>query len=202
MRKLIFAGGLSLGMLFLLSWPAHAQQVDAAFGFTTLTAPSASSASGQHFPQSLTGGFYPSFSGDVLLWKHLGVGGEVSWRASRSFYQGIASQPFRPILYDFNAVFAPPIAKRVNLELQAGIGGESIRFYQPFLICSSFSCTNYVSSNHFLGHFGAGIRFYVFGNFFIRPEAHLYIVRDNSEFSSARATRFGFSIGYTLGRHD
>ena len=83
---------------------------------------------------------------------------------------------------------------------QAGIGAESIRFYQNFYTCGYFSgCTNYTTSTHFMGHFGAGIRFYPFGNFFIRPEAHVYLIRNNIEFSSNYAVRYGASIGYTFG---
>ncbi len=56
----------------------------------------------------------------------------------------------------------------------------------------------FVSSNHFLGQFGAAIRLYVTPKIFIRPEAHLYEVHNNIEFSGSRATRFGFSIGYSF----
>jgi hypothetical protein len=200
-KTLTAALALSFCSLFLLQTPARAQQVDVAFGINTLTAPADTSASGDHFPQSLTGGLYPNFSGDVLFFHHLGVGGEVSWRASRSFFQGIGSQPFRPVFYDFNLVYAPPLGHKAQLDLQAGIGAESIRFYQNTYVCSFSGCTNYVSSNHFLGHLGVGIRFYAFGNFFVEPQAHVYLVHNNYEFSSLHANRYGLSIGYTFGSH-
>ncbi len=200
MSKLTLVARLCICGLFLMEGTVRAQQVDAAFGVNGLTAPSAASASGNYFPQSERGGLYPSFGGDfIFLRNQIGINGEVAWRASRSFYQASEVQPFRPIFYDFNGIWVPRPGKRVKGELMAGIGVESIRFYQNFLICSSTGCTNYVSSNHFLGHFGGGIRFYFLGHLFLRPEAHLYLVRNNFEFSSARATRFGVSIGYTLG---
>lgn len=199
MKKLISVGTLCLCGLFLMQGTAHGQQIDVAFGMNALTAPSAGSASGSYFPQSLRGGAFPSFSGDFLFFHHLGIGAEVSWRGSRSFYQGFGSQPFRPLLYDFSAVWAPRLAKSFSPELMAGIGVESIRFYQNFIICNITTCTNYVSSNHFLGHFGAGIRWYVVPHVFLRPEAHIYLIRNNFEFSSAHATRFGMSIGFTFG---
>lgn len=199
MRKFILVSFLWVIVSWLMGGTARAQQVDAAFGVNALTAPSAASASGDHFPQSLSGGLFPSFSGDVLFLKNqFGISGEVSWRATRGFYQGLDFQPFRPIFYDFNGIWAPRVGKSVRGELMAGIGTESTRFYQPFLICSSTGCTNYVSSNHFLGHFGGGVRFYFLHHFFLRPEAHLYLVNNNLEFSSARATRFGLSLGYSL----
>ncbi len=177
-----------------------AQQFDAAFGASTVTAPSAVDASGDHFPQSVGGGTFLAFSGDFLFKRNFGVGAEVSWRATQNNYAGIA--PFRPIFYDFNGVYAPPLGKHAAAELQAGIGAESVRFYTNFLNCSSFTgtCTNYTSSNHFLGHFSAGLRYYIHGNVFIKPEAHLYLVHNNFEFSGARATRFGASLGYSFGR--
>jgi hypothetical protein len=49
-----------------------------------------------------------------------------------------------------------------------------------------------------MGHFGAGVKIYVHGNFFVRPEANFYLIRNNVEFSSAYATRVGASLGYTF----
>ena len=188
----VFCAFFALGM-------AQAQQFDVAFGLGTVTGPDASSASGDHFPQSITGGAYPSFSGDFLLKGRLGVQGEIAWRASQALFAGI--QPYRPLFIDFNGIWIPQLGKSASAELMAGIGLESARFYQNGYNCSGFTgtCTNYVSSNHFLGHFGGGIRYYFWGNAFIRPEAHLYLVHNNVEFSSGRVTRFGASLGYTFG---
>ena len=36
------------------------------------------------------------------------------------------------------------------------------------------------------------------GGFFVRPEARLYLVNNNVDFSSPRVTRYGLSIGYTF----
>jgi hypothetical protein len=182
----------------LFSTLAHAQQVDFAFGMSTTNAPGASQADSNHSPVSLTGGAYPSFSGDVLLHKRIGFEGELAWRASRTNYPGV-DVPYRPLFWDFNAIYAPKLASHAELDLLGGIGAESIRFYVG-TICGAFSCSNFQSSNHFLGHFGAGLKLYPARahNFFIRPEAHLYLVHNNQEFSSARVARYGISIGYTL----
>jgi hypothetical protein len=193
-RKFAFAAAV---LVWLGGIPAvYSQQMDFAFGMSTVTAPSGAEASGDHFPQSMTGGAYPSFSGGFLIRHGFGVNGEVTWRASRNLYAGVA--PIRPVLFDFNAVYAPRIG-RVSPELMAGIGAESIRFYQNFISCGFSGCTNYTSSNHFLGHFGGGVRLYLTNSVFLRPEAHLYLINNNNEFSSARATRFGVSIGYSFG---
>ena len=189
---------LACAAFFALSISAAAQpQIDVAFGMNTVTAPSANEATGNHTPQSLTGGAYPSFSADVLIFKNIGVQGEFAWKASRGIWQDV--QPYRPMFYDFNAIFVPKIASRTYLELLAGIGSEATRFYQPFQVCDFNTCKNFVTINHFMGHFGVGLKAYPFKNFFVRPEAHLYLVNDNQEFSSGRAVRYGISIGYTFG---
>lgn len=191
-----FAIAASVFTLLFLARPAHAQEMDMAFGFGSLTAPSASSASGDHAPESLGGGLYLNFSGDFLIHHRLGVSGEVVWRASRNLYAGV--QPYRPLFYDFNAMYAPRLGRFATAEMMAGIGAESLRVYQGFTTCGFTGCTNYVSSNHFMGHIGGGIRLYAHGNFFIRPEAHLYLVHNNSDFSAAESTRYGISIGYSF----
>jgi hypothetical protein len=196
LRKLILIA--LAGVFFLADRTVHAQQFDAAFGISTVHSTSAFDASGNFFPQSVGGGVFPTFSGDFLLYKHFGVGGEVSWRATRNLSGGFA--PFRPIFYDFDAVYAPPLGKRAALELVAGFGGESVRFYQNFVSCGAFSCSNFVSTNHLLGDVGAGLKLYPIHNIFIRPEARLYFIRHNFEFSDNHATRLGVSIGYTFGR--
>jgi hypothetical protein len=189
---------LVLVVPILMAGTVHAQQqFDAAFGAGTILAPSASNANGDHAPVSLSGGTYPVFSADILLKHQFGISGELAWRASRNLYGGFA--PERPLFYDFNGIYAPKLGKHAQAELEGGIGFESIRFYQGFTSCGSFSCTDFVSSNHFMGHFGAGFRYYIHGHIFVRPEAHLYLINNNQEFSSPVATRVGVSLGYTFG---
>jgi hypothetical protein len=194
LRKLMVIAGLCV--FFLTRTPAQAQEFDAAIGVGTLTAPSASSASGNYAFESLSGGAYPSFSGDFLFKGRLGVQGEVAWRASRALYGGF--QPYRPIFWDFNGIYVPKLGKFAAAELMAGIGVESLRAYQGFTSCGFTGCTDYSSTNHFMGHVGGGLRLYAHGHFFVRPEAHLYLVHNNVEFSSGRATRFGISLGYNF----
>lgn len=196
MRKLSILAFLIV--FFVLGRTAHAQQIDAAFAVSALKAPSAFDVSptSNFFPQSVGGGAFVGFSGDFLFIKHFGVGGEVHWRAQRNLSQGFL--PFRPIFYDFNAVYAPPLGKRAAAELQGGIGGESVRFYSGTLTCSFFSCTDFTSTNHLLGDVGGGIKLYVFHHVFLRPEARFYFIRNNFEFSGSHATRLGVSLGYTL----
>jgi hypothetical protein len=175
---------------------ASAQQFDAAFGVSTLSSASGTTTGGLYFPTE-GGGAYPTFSADFLLRHRLGVEGEVSWRASQNLYAG--SQPYRPVFYAFNAIWAPKLTKYVTAEMMAGIGGESLRFYTGSYNCNFFGCTTYVSANHFMGDVGGGIRAYFWRNAFIRPEVRVYLVNNNQEFSSGNSVRYGMSLGYSFG---
>lgn len=179
---------------------ASAQRVDIAFGVGSVVSPELEAGDTEHSIQKVGGGAYPAFSVNYLMWKNLGVNGQVAWRASRNNYFG--QLPYRPIFYDFNAVYAPPLGRYFAANLMAGIGAQSTRFYQGYYECGFTGCTNYTSSNHFLTHLGAGLNVYVRGNFFVRPEAHVYFVNNNEEFSSGRVNRYGVSIGYSFGREE
>ena len=199
MRKLTLIA--SLFALFLAAAAVQAQQIDAAFGVSTLTAPSSSSAlnSNNYSAQTIGGGTFPGFSFDVLLHKRFGLQTELYWRASQNVYQGY--QPFRPLYWDVNGDYVPHLAHRIDAEILAGIGVQSVRFYNNYYTCNYFSgCTTYSSDNKFVGHFGGGIRFYLTKNIFVRPEAHLYLINNNSNFSSFHAQRYGASIGYSFGK--
>ena len=199
MRKLL----ISFALVFLFSFAAtlQAQEFDAALGFGTTKAPAASNG----FP-SESGGLYVSFNGNVRLWMHhhLGFGGEVVPRVRQapygintSFFSGAI--PYRPIFYDFNAVYgATSIKKKIGGDIMAGIGGQDIRFYSSNYSCGFTGCTNYSSDNHFAWHFGADFRYYVYGHAFIRPEAHYYIIHNNQFFNNSNVARYAISIGYSF----
>jgi len=177
---------------------AWAQSGDVALEFGTLSAPSSISTT-NNFQQSLSGGTYFGFNGDVLIKHHVGVEGEVAWRTSQGLYGG--QLPFRPIFFDVNAIYARRFSRFIGAEALAGIGAESARFYSgAYTNCDYYgNCTNYESTNHFMADFGGGIRLYAYHNFFIRPEARLYLIANNAEFSSSHALHYGISIGYTFG---
>ncbi|HKV90988.1 MAG TPA: hypothetical protein VJW20_00420 [Candidatus Angelobacter sp.] len=182
----------SFCLFFLLGSAAQAQQFDVDFGVSGLTG-----APTNAITPTIGGGAYPSFGMDFLFYKNFGVGFNAAFRASQNLYQGF--QPFRPFFYDVDAVYGPQLGKRAQAVLSAGIGVESIRFYTPFLNGNQFTgFTDFVSSNHFLGQFGGELHFYATNKIFIGPMAHIYLVHNNVEFSGARASRFGFCIGYSF----
>lgn len=195
MKKLSLV--VTAGVLLMLASAAVAQQMDVAFGISTVQSPAYNNTNVSYPPVSLTGGIYPAISGDFLLRKHLGIMGEISWKASQGLYNQY--QPYRPIFWDFGGVYVRNVAKRAAVEATAGIGAESTRFYTNYLNCGFTGCTPYSASNHFMGQFGGGVKLYVKGGLFVRPEARFYLVNNNVEYTSSRVLRYGASIGYTFG---
>jgi len=201
LRKLAF---LTVVFAFLtVAEFASAQQADAMIGFGTVMSPGAApcstSLSGS-FACPEKGGFYPNISADVIFHRRIGFGFDAAWRGGQGDYGGLGV-PYRPILFDFNGVFQPRINKKAGLDLMAGVGWQSTRFYgyQPTSNCVYFGAC-YQSSNHFLVDIGGGVRYYVWGHVFVRPEAHYYYIHNNTvDFSSTNVLRVGASIGYTIG---
>jgi len=200
-----FAFGILVVVVLGTTWASaqyrnygETQQFDVGFGVGTLFAPSYSLSSTNHSPQSLSGGTYLAAGGDYLFWHHLGVQGEVAWRASQGFNVAF-QQPYRPILYDFNAIYAPPLGSHAQLELLGGLGAITTHFYVPYYTCSFYSCQNYYSSSHFMGDLGVAVRFYVSHGIFLRPEFRQYFINNNIEYSSAFASRLGVTLGYSFG---
>ena len=193
---------LILLVLFSLAIVSQAQEISAAFGVGGMWAPSANNTSlvtsngNTFFPQSVGTGTWPVVSGSYVTAKRIGVEGEFTWRAKQNLYDGF--QPFRPIFWDINALYAPKLGNRATLELLGGIGQEDVRFYNGTTTCGFTGCTNFVSEKHLMGDVGAGLRLYATKNFFIRPETRFYFVRNNFDFSGARAIRGGVSVGFTF----
>jgi len=182
--------------LFLAQF-ASAQQGDAMFGGNILTSSGSCDPNTGLCPEK--GGFYPSVSADVIFHKRVGFNFETAWRASQGSYGGPGGQPYRPIITDFNAMYQPKLSKKVGADLMAGIGWQSTRFYLPYCT-GTFSCQNFVSTPSLLGDVGGGIRYYVWGHFFVRPEVHFYHINNNTDvFSNDNVFRAGASIGYTIG---
>jgi hypothetical protein len=201
LRKLALLAVVS-GFFFLACF-AQAQQGDAMFGFGTVLSPGAAACgpnSSGNFVCPERGGLYTNISADVIFHKRVGIAFDAAWRAGTGDFGGLG-QPYRPILFDFNGDYQPKLSKKVGLDLLGGIGWQTTRFYgfQPTFSCEAFnSC--YTSANHFLVDLGAGVRYYVWGHVFVRPEARYYHILNNSDFyTSGNIVRVGASIGYTIG---
>jgi len=201
LRKYAFVAVLFT--FFSVAHFASAQQADATLGFGAVMAPSSSGCnidpiSGFPFcPEK--GGVYPVVGADVIFHRRFGIGFDAAWRGGQGDYGGTGI-PYRPILIDFNGVYQPKLGKKVGLDLVGGIGLQSTRFYSQNYQCNFVSCTNFQSSHHFLVDIGAGLRYYVWGHVFVRPEARYYWINNNTaDFTTNSILRVGASIGYTIG---
>jgi hypothetical protein len=189
--------------LFVLCSLASAQQGDAYIGAGTLLSPGASSCGVQNNGAFLCpekGGTYLNLGADVIFKGRIGAAFDINWKASQGNFGGLGV-PYRPLLWTFNGDFQPKLGKKAGLDLFGGIGWQSTRFYG---LNSSSNCqlfgACYTSSNHFLVDVGAGLRYYVLGHMFIRPEARVFHILNNSDnFTSGNVVRVGASIGYTIG---
>jgi len=202
--RIAILSALACAALAAFSNFAQAQKIDIGFGGGTTLAPDASFVSGVESAPSLKGGTFLGFNGDVLFWHNLGFGAEVSWRASSTncavslcgFNSGVS---YRPVFYNFNAVYSPKIAPHAYLELVGGIGALDTHYSACTLSGNSCGGSQLLaSSNHFDIDLGGGLKLYAHGGLFIRPEARFYWVNNNTDYSANHAARVGASIGYTF----
>jgi hypothetical protein len=197
LRKLAFL--VPVFAFLCIAQLASAQQGDVMFGGGTLLSSGSGCTITAGCPEK--GGFYPSVSADVIFKKRVGFNFETAWKGSQGSYGGPGGQPFRPILTDFNAVYQPSLNKKVGLDLMAGIGLQSTRFYgfTNTTNCIYFNAC-FTSTHHFLVDIGGGVRYYVWRSVFVRPEVHYYhIVNNTDDFSNNDVIRVGASIGFTIG---
>lgn len=151
-------------------------------------------------PPAVKGGVYPSATLQYVSPRKLGLNAELAFRDKRAIYNGF--QPYRPFLYDVNGVYSPRLADKMTGDFMAGVGGQTVLFYNEFGNCNLISggCRVNLNSTHLLFHAGAGVRYYFWRNFFVRPEAHWYYVINNTQFHSNNLFRVGASLGHTWGR--
>jgi hypothetical protein len=188
--------------LFLGASFAWGQQTDILVGGGTLLSSSPYTASQNQPVVGEKGGPYPSAGFDMLLHRRYGFNVEGAWKYKQGSYPGFG-ETYRPILYDVNALFQPRLGKKAGLDLMVGAGGESVVFYQGYSYgCPYASCSNFLSSTHFLEHLGGGVRYYFWHRWprvFVRPEVHYYHIQNNREFNSNNVVRAGGSLGFTFG---
>ena len=177
---------------------ARAQEIDIAAGGSTLFSNKSTSSSQAYIPPAEKGGVYPSVSAEAVFGNRFGFDVETAFRYKRGLYNGY--QRYRPVLTDVNGVFAPKVGAKTTADIMAGWGLETLSFYNQFGNCTGV-CPTFISSNHFLLHAGADVRYYFWRHFFARPEGHYYyIVGNTDEFHSHNVLRLGVSVGYSFGR--
>jgi hypothetical protein len=196
---------MSVCTLLVVAALAHAQQVDVFAGGNTLFSTQNNNASLTYLPPPERGGVYPSAGFDRIFKNGFGYDAEFAFRYKEGNYNGY--QQYRPVLYDFNLVFAPHlnpfparVAKRTSTIFTIGAGGETVLYYNPYGNCGyPAGCSTHLDSNHFLFHMSGGFNYRVWRKFFVRPEANYYRIFNNTtDFHSDNVLRLGASIGYTF----
>jgi hypothetical protein len=153
------------------------------------------------------GGVFATFGGDVMFRPTLGFGAEYSFHATQTNYAPGAGVNFRPVFYDFNAIWHPlPKSPRIVPEFQGGLGGTDLKFYETETECDVAGvCTTlnqYIaSSNHFQLHFSGGVRLYVTPSVYIRPQVDVHWVNNFQEFGSSWVPEYSVAVGYSFGSH-
>jgi hypothetical protein len=147
------------------------------------------------------GGLFETIGGDVMFRPSFGVGFETSFQTQRNY----AGLNYRPLFYDVNAIYTPVVGTRkIVPEFQAGLGAVNLRFYLNQNFCDSFGgCSNsnvfLESSNHFQLHLAGGVRFYVKGGLFVKPQIDGHWVNNFFQFGSNWVPQYSMAVGYTFG---
>jgi hypothetical protein len=179
----------------------------------------ASGSSTTCIPSKSLSGFMLGIGGNLMLWKHFGVGAEVDLQPAKQTYytcpaacvaqigQGISSftEQSRTTFYDFNGIFVPVRSKKAQLQLSGGIGGANFKTYQNFTaaataITSSQSSSQYAGSlNKFQVHGGVGVQIYLTDHFYIRPQFDIHYVKDFTPYGRNTPFVGQVWVGYSFG---
>jgi hypothetical protein len=159
-------------------------------------------------PGPTMGGVFGVFGADFMFRPHFGVNGEYSFRFAQAPYLPDAGLNMRPGFYDFNAVWEPISGsdKRIVPVLEGGVGGARVALYvtQQCTI-TGINCTSSspagINANHFQVHAAAGVKLYVKGNLFIKPQFDFhYVTNFTDQFGRNWVPQYTVSVGYTFGQ--
>lgn len=193
---------------------ARAQGVSAYFGvgsFFDSSATEAGCSSGEIVdpfvgtctPVNSMGGAFGVFGADFMIKPHIGVNGEYAFRFAQDSYMPSEQLNIRPAFYDFNLVYQPgPTDSRVVPVLEAGIGGAKMSYYIAQSLGNLTTQSQFfTSSNHFQAHVGAGVKIYVKGDIFVKPQFDFHWVHNlTDQYGRSTVPGFTVSVGYTFGR--
>jgi hypothetical protein len=106
-------------------------------------------------------------------------------------------------LYDFNGIYQPISTKKVDVKIQAGIGGANLKFYEAGSSSSALGSSSqsqyFQSANHLNVHGGVGVDVFVTDHIFVRPEFNIHYVPNLSQFGSSAVITGMVWLGYSWG---
>ena len=163
-------------------------------------------------PKSLSG-VGMAIGGNVMAWKHFGVGAEVTFQPGQQSYvnfpaNALTGQPLltiksRTTLFDFNGIYQPVRTKKVAFQIAGGVGGANLRFYEAGQTGAAIGPSNFNeffgSNNHFQVHAGVGVQLYITEHVFLRPQFDIHYVPNLSQFGRNLITSETVWLGYTFG---
>ena len=156
-------------------------------------------------PGPTIGGVFGVFGVDFMLKQHLGFNGEYAFRFAQAPYLPAAGLNYRPGFYDFNVVYQPLSGKRIVPLVEGGIGGARIALYQTQTvsitgITNTFTIPAGLNANHFQVHGAVGVKLYVKGNIFIKPQFDIhYVTHLTDQFGRDWVPQYTVAVGYTFG---
>ena len=148
-------------------------------------------------------GLFGVFGLDFMFKPHLGVNGEYAFRLSRAPFLPDDGLSMRPALYDANAVWQPGGTRFVPV-LEGGLG--AFRLAPHFTQASITGITSTSGfpagrTNHFQLHGGIGVKIYVRGNLFVKPQFDLHeVLHLKDQFGRTLILQYTGSVGYTFGK--
>jgi len=159
------------------------------------------------------GSFFLGLGGNLMLWKHFGVGVEYTLQPGKHDYLvfqspgvGVVGDKLqsRVSFYDFNGIFQPVNQKKVAVQLIGGFGGVNAKLYENQSSSSSVLGNSNVtqlagSANHFQVHGGLGVQFYLTDHVFLRPEFDVRYVTNFSQYGRNVVTQEMIWLGYSWG---
>ena len=218
MPKLMFRSAAFLALFLLIGAQlASAQGVSAYFGLGSATNSATTSptcgakqifddVTGFCEPGPTMGGAFGVIGADFMIKPHFGVNGEYSFRFGQADYLPAAALKVRPTFYDFNAVFQPYAGdKRIVPVIEGGIGGAKLSLYFNQQGCVTSICQNssqvVATANHFLLHGAVGVKIYVKGGIFIKPQFDARWVHHlDQQYGRNFVPEYTVAVGYTFGR--
>ena len=192
--------------LFLAAQMSFAQSVNVFLGGGTATDASSNAqintfGTGAYTTPALGGAFLDA-GASIMFSPHMGVGADVSWRATHGHTRGFSTGR---TFYNFDGIWEPVSTHRFEPEIHAGLGGMHIGYTYSQTYCDqlagcSTSNQTVETSSHFQLHAAAAARLYVTDHIFVRPAFDPHYVNNLFQFSSDWVPEYTVGIGYSFAR--
>jgi hypothetical protein len=197
---------------------AHAQRVSAYFGLGSAKDRAGTTSNGTNTcptgqlfdglicePGPTIGGLFGTFGVDVRFKRHLGINAEYAFHFKQEPFLPLDSLNMRPAFYDVNVMWMRVAGNRIAPLLEGGAGGArlGLRSTSTTPITGITNLSSFPAGsrpNHAQLHFGAGLKFYVKGNIFVKPQFDLhYVFNFTDQFGRNLVPQYSGSVGYTFG---